>query len=72
MQPESEIECSLNGELKTTKERISLADFLIEQGYQGKEFATAINGEFVPRSQYSMTVIGKGDLIDIVAPVTGG
>ncbi|UTF60857.1 sulfur carrier protein ThiS [Gilvimarinus sp. DA14] len=37
-----------------------------------EKFAAAVNGEFVPRSAYADTLLGSGDLIDIVAPVGGG
>jgi sulfur carrier protein len=43
-----------------------------QQGQVGPKVATAINGEFVPRSQYHTTRLTDGDLIDIVQPVGGG
>lgn len=35
-------------------------------------FAIAINGEFIPRSQYDCTPLNNGDELDIVSPVGGG
>lgn len=43
-----------------------------QQGHVGHKVAAAINGEFVPRSQYHTTPLTDGDLIDIVQPVGGG
>ncbi|MCC7006836.1 MAG: sulfur carrier protein ThiS [Ottowia sp.] len=35
-------------------------------------FAVAINQQFVPRSHYEGRVLKNGDVIDVVAPITGG
>lgn len=35
-------------------------------------FAVAVNGEFVPRTQYEAVVLTDGDALDIVSPVGGG
>ena len=41
---------------------------------QGQEqtFAIALNGEFVPRTQYAEVTLSEGDALDIVSPVGGG
>ena len=67
-----EITCQLNGQAVKTHEGIALSEFVHAQGYVDEGFATAINGEFVPRSMYNSTAVKSGDQIDIVAPVTGG
>lgn len=76
MPPENDshdvILCQLNGEMVRTSLHVTLTAFVAECGYQGEGFATALNGEFVPRSQYSSTRLKNGDAVDIVAPVTGG
>lgn len=50
----------------------TLADALIELGYERAHVATAVNGEFVPRSMHSATTLNPGDCLDIVAPMQGG
>lgn len=35
-------------------------------------FATALNLQFVPNSQYAKTALQAGDNIEIIRPVTGG
>ena len=35
-------------------------------------FATAVNLQFVPKTQYAATPLQDGDQIEIIAPVTGG
>lgn len=50
----------------------TLADALIELGYEQAHVATALNGEFVPRSMRATTTLNPGDHLDIVAPMQGG
>ena len=49
-----------------------LATALAELGYEAMHVATAINGEFVPRSMRTLTVLRPGDHLDVVAPMQGG
>jgi len=67
-----EITCQLNGQPVVTEQGTALSELIAAQGYQNEGFATALNGEFIPRSQYASTLVKSGDSIDIVAPVTGG
>ena len=68
------LKVSLNGE------RVSLADtpnidlvtLLDQQGYHTQKMAIAVNGSFVPRSQYAATIINDGDQIDVIQAVGGG
>lgn len=39
---------------------------------QDQAFAVALNGEFVPRTQYAEVILNEGDALDIVTPVGGG
>jgi sulfur carrier protein len=50
----------------------NLASALVELGYQDLVVATALNGEFVPRTLRSQTPLRAGDQIDILAPQQGG
>jgi sulfur carrier protein len=63
---------SLNGEALHLTETIGLARLLEQQGYQTQKIAVAINGEFVPRSQYTETSINEGDKVDVIQAVGGG
>lgn len=45
---------------------------LVELGFADAVVATALNGDFVARTQRSDTPIGDGDRIEIVAPLQGG
>ena len=50
----------------------SLKSVLLSQTTEGTPFAVAINGDFVPRSEYNALVLNEGDELDIVNPVGGG
>lgn len=65
------VEVSLNGE------RVELADTRLAEAMQAWNYrsckcAVAINGEFVPRSDYDKIYLQSGDQVDVVAPVGGG
>ncbi len=49
-----------------------LAIALQELGFDSPHLATALNGEFVPKSMRASTVLKPGDKIDVVAPMQGG
>jgi len=66
------ITVSLNGNTEALESGQSLQHALQQWGLTDKKVATAINGDFVPRSRYSDTTIDDGDQIDVVAPVGGG
>lgn len=50
----------------------TLSDALLELGFAQETVATAINGEFVPRSSRSTTRLQPGDRLDVLAPMQGG
>lgn len=50
----------------------TLADYLAITNYDPKRIAVERNGEIVPKSQYSETVLVDGDSIEIVSFVGGG
>ena len=62
----------LNGEEKEATAGSSLADFIADLKISTSHCATAINGAFIPRSQYQSTVLNENDELEIVAPMQGG
>ena len=66
------IELRVNGEHKTLRESISVQQALEAWGYTGEQIAVAVNGEFVPRSQYAEQQLAANDSVEIVAPIQGG
>lgn len=62
----------LNGKPLTLDNALSITDLLIDQGYDGKIVAVAINNNFVPKSSYAQTELQDNDRVEIVAPMQGG
>ena len=63
---------SINGEAVQLNSQMTIKELLLQQGQQNKRVAVAVNGEFIPRSQYAQTQISNNDEIDIVTAVGGG
>jgi sulfur carrier protein len=66
------ISLQVNGETKTLNSECSVTDALNSWGYQSKDIAVAINGEFVARTLYAQQSLKQNDLVDIVTPIQGG
>lgn len=50
----------------------TLADALTELGWADARIATALNGDFVPKSARAQTAIKQGDRLEVLAPMQGG
>jgi sulfur carrier protein len=61
----------LNGNSIDTQSQ-SLSQLLQEQQFDCSAVATAIDGNFVPRSQYTITLLSSGQKIEVLAPMQGG
>lgn len=70
------IELWLNNKKCVLTQPTTLSDALIaweNSGFIcGSAFAIAINTTFVPRSNYTETLLANGDRIDLVVPMQGG
>ena len=62
---------SINGEAGFLAAACSIADALSEWGYGNEMVAVALNGEFVPRSNWSQ-LLSENDSVEIVTAVEGG
>lgn len=62
----------VNGENHQARADHTLQELIDETNPQGGPVAVAINGEFVPRTDYDTVQLQHGDAIDIVSPVGGG
>jgi len=62
---------TLNGEAVETDSK-SLAELLVSFDYTATSVATAINGEFVARTQRDQTKLNENDSVDVIAPMSGG
>jgi sulfur carrier protein len=50
----------------------SLADLVAELGHEEQAVSTAVNGQFVPRSQRAGRVLQDGELVLIFQAIVGG
>ncbi len=70
------IRVSINNTPLELEKALSVRQLLTDQAthYAGDpaSIAVAINGEFVPRSQYAERILQHRDSLDIVSPVGGG
>ncbi|HBV89981.1 sulfur carrier protein ThiS [Pantoea sp. B550] len=61
----------LNGRMIETS-AITLAELMAEQQIDPRTVATALNGEFVPRSRYASQQLEPGSQLEILSPMQGG
>ena len=61
----------VNGQNQTTTVS-NLHEWVLAQGLAPEALATALNGQFVPRTQRASTVLRAGDAIVTFQAITGG
>lgn len=66
------MEVYFNSKRICVEENISLHTVLEVSGVTTGSFAVAVNRQFVPRGQYTETMVNEGDYIDVVLPMQGG
>lgn len=52
--------------------QVTLADALLELGYDSPAVATAVNGQFVAREHREGLALQEGDRLEVLAPMQGG
>jgi sulfur carrier protein len=63
----------INGSVHTCRTATAtVADLIRELALEGKRVAIERNGEIVPKSRHTMTILAAGDRIEVVAAVGGG
>ena len=63
---------AVNGESREIQTGSTLTELIAQLALGGKRLAVEINGEIVPRSQYTMVALNEGDRIEIVQAIGGG
>ena len=61
----------LNGESREVNPG-TLAQVLLECGYEGNHFATAVNEVFVHKQQRESRELSENDRVEVVSPMEGG
>ena len=63
---------TVNGEPRVLQGSETLADLVAALGQPPAALATAVNGEFVPRSERAALRLRDGDAVFTFQPITGG
>jgi sulfur carrier protein len=67
---------SLNGDATTLPAGSTLADLLARHaasaGQSPEHYASAVNGQFVPRGRRAATVLADGDAVTLFQAIVGG
>ncbi|EPJ54964.1 MAG: hypothetical protein OFPI_04980 [Osedax symbiont Rs2] len=63
---------SVNNQEFSVAEDCNLVQLILAAGFADQRIALAVNGEFVPKAQYSTTQLSQRDRVDIVKPIGGG
>lgn len=66
------VQITVNGEPRSVDERATVADVVAALGQPPASLATAVNGEFVPRSARAEVQLREGDAVFTFQPITGG
>jgi sulfur carrier protein len=63
---------TVNGEPRTVPDSATLADLVNALGEAPQALATAVNGDFVPRTAREGVQLREGDAVFTFQPITGG
>jgi thiamine biosynthesis protein ThiS len=62
----------LNGKVRDTENGVTLSDLLASLQLAEKMVLVELNGRAVPRIDFSATILGEADTVEIVRMVSGG
>ncbi|NIQ02811.1 MAG: sulfur carrier protein ThiS [Nitrospinaceae bacterium] len=62
----------INGKEQEARSSRTIAELMQELEITAPNFAVALNGQVIPRSQHDSTEVREGDKIEIVHAVGGG
>lgn len=63
---------TINGQSRSVAETLTLSQLVAELDLGGQRIAVERNGEVVPKSRHSDTVVSDGDRFEIIVAVGGG
>ena len=66
------LDVSVNGQAHTLAATDTLADLIGRLGHAPESVATALNGEFIARSERAARVLRGGDKVTCFQAITGG
>lgn len=62
----------VNGVLKFEKEEITLEQYLLKEGFILARIVVEVNGNIIPKSNYTNVILSEADLVEIIHFVGGG
>ena len=66
------MQITVNGERRELPGPVSVTELLYELGLRPEHVAVEVNKDLVTRSKHSETVVGQGDVLEVVRLVGGG
>ncbi len=63
---------TINGEKLDNIAGMTVAAYLLENGYDRNRVAVEVDGEIVPKMQYESTVLQDDNIVEVVSFVGGG
>jgi sulfur carrier protein len=66
------IEVTVNGQSRHIEPGTSVGELIAMLTSSPSGIAAAVNGEILPRSAWTATLVGDGDLVEVVTAVQGG
>jgi len=66
------VEVTVNGDIMSIEESSALSALVEQMALSGKRVAVELNLDIVPKSEYSTTMLKKGDVLEIVHAIGGG
>jgi sulfur carrier protein len=68
----ADITVQLDGQPRRLPAGTTLAQLVDQLGHAPEAVSSAVNGDFVPRGQRAMRVLGEGDAVLLFQPIVGG
>ena len=65
------MQISVNGEVEQIEPQ-SLQSYLFNKSLLGRRIAIELNGDIIPKSQFSDVILADGDVLEIVHAIGGG
>ena len=69
---EEQVQVTVNGVRTGVPVATSVAALVAAHGQEQRRVAVAVNGDVVPRSQWTTTGVTAGDRVEVLAPTAGG
>jgi sulfur carrier protein len=66
------IAVTVNGEARSFATGTNVTELVNLQGQSGRGFAVAVDGEVVPRAEWSQFLLADGQAVEVLVAVQGG